>query len=123
MVPAEDEFRAENFSLCTISGSLSARPGEIKPMMEKRAREQVLKSVLREKGLKSVKALNYDTIVSYEGVVMVPILLETIKAKDQEIEFRAAIRFSPLAFPDRWKALESKHRMKQAVQDFLLLFK
>ena len=123
MVPVEDEFRAENFSLCTISGTLSARPGELKPMIEKRVREQTLKSVLREKGLKSVKATNYDTIVSYEGVVMVPIQLEMMNVGKQEIHFRAGIQFSPLAFPDRWETLQSKHRMKQAIQDFFLLFK
>lgn len=123
MVPVEEEFRAENFSLCTISGTLSPQSGESKPMLDKRVREYTLKSVLREKGLKSVKAMNYDTIVSYEGVVMVPIRLEMTEGEEGEIRFRAGIHFSPLAFPDRWEALQSKHKMKQAIQDFFLLFK
>lgn len=122
MVPVENEFRAENFSLCRIGGHLSLRPGESKPMAEKRVREQTLKSLLREKGLQSVKTMNFDTIVSYEGVVTPPIRLEMTETRGKEFHFRAGIRFSPLAFPDQWESLQSRHRIKQAVQDFFLLF-
>ncbi len=122
MIPAENDFRAENFSHHLFSGSLSPRPGESTLTFKKRIRERVLKSVLKDKGLKSVYTVNYNTIVSYEGMVKAPIPLRVKKGDRQRVEFTADIYFSPLAFPDRWKALETKSRIDQTVHDILQLF-
>ncbi len=123
MIPAENDFRAENFSHHLFSGSMSPRPGESTLTFKKRTRERVLKSVLKDKGLKSVYTANYNTIVSYEGVVKVPIQLKVQKGDHETVEFTADIYFSPLAFPDRWKGLETKNKLNQTVHDILQLFK
>ncbi len=121
MVPAEDEFRAENFSLHERSGLISSHQGT--PQPERQAREQILKSLLMEKGLKSLKTLGTDTIVSYEGVIHAPIRIKTWETKGNTIRYRAHIQFAPLAFPDQWEKLSTRHQIKQTVQNFLFLFK
>jgi len=128
MVPAENEFRAENFSLSQVSGVISS-PGQeskqSKQSMEKRVKESALKNLLENKGLKSVKTQNNDTIVSYEGVVITPMDISILAydAGRGGYGYRARIQFSPIAFPDQWEDLKFKHRIKEFFHNFFMLFK
>jgi hypothetical protein len=125
MVPADNEFRAENFSLSQVSGVISSHGRESKPAIEKRVKENALKHLLENKGLKSVKTHNHDTIVSYEGVVITPMDI-SILAYDDDREgygYRARIQFCPIAFPDQWEGLNFKHKLKEFFHDFFMLFK
>jgi hypothetical protein len=125
MVPADNGFRAENFSLSQISGVISSHGQEPKQAMEKRVKESALKNLLENKGLKSIKARNHDTIVSYEGVIITPMDI-SILAYDTGrggYGYTARIQFSPIAFPDQWERLEFKHKIKDFFHDFFMFFK
>ncbi|MCP4116853.1 MAG: hypothetical protein GY737_15845 [Desulfobacteraceae bacterium] len=133
MVPADNDFRAENFTTIATRGSVTAVPGDSTRERLDRAKENALKLLLEEKGLKSVstassvfsgKTAGIDTVVSYEGAVIPP--METLStAYDPRTQCFSAVfnaRFTPLAFPDRWKLLHFKTKIKQALQGFISLF-
>lgn len=133
MVPADNDFRAENFTTVSTRGSVTAVPGDSTQERLNRAKENALKLLLEEKGLKSVstvssifssKAAGIDTVLSYEGAVIPP--METLSSNyDPQTQCFSAVfkaRFTPLAFPDRWKRLLIKTKIKQALQGFISLF-
>ncbi|SDT84581.1 hypothetical protein SAMN04487931_101310 [Desulfobacula phenolica] len=125
MVPAENDFRAEKFSRISTAGLISTTPGESKTSIEKRIRENSLKTILANKGLKSVKTKGYDTVISYEGIIIPPlIILKNTYHEDQNKHFyEVQIEFCPIAFPDKWKNLNIKHKIKQIFYDFFQLLK
>lgn len=125
MVPAKNDFRAENFSQISTTGVISAAPGESKVSVDRRIRDNSLKTILVKYGLKSVNTKDYDTVVSYEGVIITPlnILKNTYNEEQNTYLYEAQIEFSPIAFPDKWGALDIKHKIKNIFQDFLQLFK
>ncbi|MCF8044361.1 MAG: hypothetical protein K9J83_00770 [Desulfarculaceae bacterium] len=128
MVPAENEFRAENFSPVAAKGVISAVPGSSPETTVDRltllAKRDALKRLLRDKGLKSVTSRDSDTVVSYEGAVKTPVKLVTRQYNKETGRFEASFQvvFSPTAFPDRWDELEFKDRVKQLFSDFLIFF-
>ncbi len=125
MVPANKDFRAENFSFSLVSSAISADYRESKQTIDTLARESALKHVLEQKGLQSVKTHNNETIISYEGMAITPVFLSVLPYDDALGGYRytARIQFAPLAFPDQWESLKLKHRMKAILYDFFLLFK
>lgn len=125
MVPADNDFRAEKFSRISISGVISAAPGESNESVQKRIKENALKNILVNNGLKSIKTKDYDTVVSYEGVIITPLtLIKNIYVEDRNgYMYEVRVEFSPIAFPDRWEALNLKHKIKEIVNDFFQFFK
>lgn len=126
MIPAPEEFRAENFSMSQFSSVLAAEPvGESRKALELRAKEDALKMILKTRGLKSVTSRDTDTVVSYEGVVRVPMGLWLSEYDDtvRGYPFTARVHFSPLAFPDQWGYLGVKRRVKDTIHSFFELFR
>lgn len=128
MVPAENEFRAENFSQISAKGVISAVPGSSPETSVEQltllAKRDSFKRMLRDKGLKSVTSRDADTVVSYEGAIITPVKLTGRGYNKKTGQFEASFQvvFSPTSFPDRWDELEFKDRVKQIFLDFLLLF-
>jgi hypothetical protein len=125
MVPANNDFRVEDFSLSQVSNVISAGPGDSKQAIDTLAKEHALKTILEQKGLRSVKTQNHETIVSYEGMIITPVSL-AVSAYDDILggyKYTARIHFAPIAFPDQWETLKIKHRIKEFFHDFFLLFK
>ncbi|MCD4718333.1 MAG: hypothetical protein K8S13_00530 [Desulfobacula sp.] len=125
MIPAKNDFRAEKFSQISATGVISAAPGESKISVEKRIRDDSLKTILVNNGLKSVKTKDVDTVISYEGVIITPlnILKNTYNEEKSIFLYEVQIEFSPIAFPDKWETLNIKHRVKAIFHDFFQLFK
>jgi len=125
MVPSKNDFRAEKFSQISVSGVISAAPGESNESAQKRIKENALKNILLNNGLKSVKTKDYDTVISYEGVMMTPLtLVKNTYVKEQNgYLYEVRVEFSPIAFPDRWETLNMRHKIKELVYDFFQLFK
>ncbi len=125
MVPAENEFRAENFSPIPVSGLVLAGPQESNQTLDNLARKKAFKRLLEQHGLKSVKTHNQETIISYEGLISTPITLRIspYNADLTGYPYTAEIQFAPIAFPDQWDTLKTKFRIKQIFHDFILLFK
>ncbi|MCP3943375.1 MAG: hypothetical protein GY710_18075 [Desulfobacteraceae bacterium] len=125
MVPANKDFRVEKFSLTLVSNLIPVDFKESKQTINNLAKKTALKLILEQKGLKSVKTYNHETIISYEGIIITPISLVTLTYDDDRggYEYTAGIQFAPIAFPDRWENLQIKHRIKEFFHDFFLLFK
>jgi hypothetical protein len=125
MIPSTDDFRADNFSQVSAAGEISAISGESAAALEKRIRDNALKAILVENGLKSLAAKDTDTVVSYEGVMVPPfiILNHTYNKAQRTWVYTAAVLFSPIAFPDQWETQHLKHRIKSYFDDFFHLFK
>ncbi|MCP4020199.1 MAG: hypothetical protein GY729_00010 [Desulfobacteraceae bacterium] len=125
MVPAKNEFRAVKFELITLSGVIFLTPGESKNSIIQSAKEHALKTILEQKGLKSVKTKDMDTVVSYEGAIITPINIVEKKydKREQSFYFDATFDFCPIAFPDQWESLGFQHRVKKAFQGFFSLFR
>lgn len=125
MVPSKNDFRTEKFSQILISGVISADPGESNEATQQRIKENALKNILVNNGLKSVKTKDHDTVISYEGVIMTPLTLKkkTYLEDQNEYVYEVRVDFCPIAFPDRWEKLKMKHRIKEMVNDFFQLFK
>ncbi len=123
MVPAGKDFRAENFSRVVLSGVLPAEPGMDPTEAGRRIRDTVLKQVLMDKGLTSVSARDHDTVVGYEGMVLLPLAVQPVYNPEQKgYGYRIELTFSPIAFPDRWKVLGLKHRIKEMLKDVIQWF-
>ncbi len=124
MIPAKDEFRAEKFSQITITGVISSHPAGGRVINDKTVREDALKTILVKNGLKSIKTKDLDTIISYEGVIITPVnILNTIYNKDGDnYSYEVRVEFSPIAFPDKWKTLDMKYKIKRTIYDFFDLF-
>lgn len=125
MTPVNNDFRAEKFSQVSVSGVISAAPGESNESVQKRVKENALKNILLNNGLKSVKTKDYDTVISYEGVIITPLTFrKNLYIEEQNgYSYEVRVEFSPIAFPDRWEALNLKNKIKEIVNDFLHLFK
>lgn len=124
MVPAKDEFRTEKFALISLPCVISMTPGESKKQILQRAKNQALKNILREKGLKSVKSKNLVTIISYEGVIISPIdILDIPEDNPVQFAYTAQFGFSPLAFPDQWQNLKLTATIKEKLDAFFSFFK
>lgn len=124
MIPAKDEFRAEKFSQITITGVISSHPAGGRVINDKTVREDALKTILAKNGLKSIKTKDLDTIISYEGVIITPVnILNTIYNKDGDnYSYEVRVEFSPIAFPDKWKTLDMKYKIKKTIYEFFDLF-
>lgn len=124
MVPAQKEFRAANFSYLPVSGIIPALPQESPQTIEARAKQNAFIQLLEQKGLKSVKTLNNDTIISYEGCVKVPVDMH-ISPYDDKIKgfpYKARVLFSPLSFPDQWESLRRRFKVRELLDNFFLFF-
>lgn len=124
MVPSKNDFRAEKFSQISTTGVISSAPGESNISIDKRIRANSLKTILVNNGLKSVKTRDYDTVISYEGVVITPlnILKNTCDNEQNSCFYEVQVEFSPIAFPDKWETLNMKNRIKKIFYDFFQLF-
>lgn len=120
MVPAENEFRAENFSYILTVIRISLTAGESDDVFVQKARERAIISTLETHGLKSVTAKDTDTVVSYEGAVITPVeILDTRCDTDQRTcVVSARVRFSPLSFPDQWERQNLGFRIKRFFKEF-----
>ncbi len=125
MVPAKNEFRAENFSLVTVSGAISADPDGSSKSVEGRIQHHALKTLLVQSGLKSVSSKDLDTVLSYEGVIITPlkIINKTYNEYNNQYRYDAQIEFSPIAFPNEWESLHRKNKIKDIFSNFFELFK
>ena len=125
MIPAKNDFRAENFSQISTTGVISAAQGKSKKSIEKQIRDNALKSILVKNGLKSVKTKDYDTVISYEGVIITPlnILKNTYNEEQDNFIYEIQVEFTPIAFPDQWETLNMKHKIKEIFYNFFQLFK
>lgn len=124
MVPTYEEFRADNFSSFPVSGIICALPQEAPRTIEAKAKQNAFIQLLEQKGLKSVKTLNYDTIISYEGCVQIPVTLSILPYDDKNkgFPYTARVLFSPLSFPDQWESLRHRFIIKKSFDNFLLFF-
>ena len=121
MIPAKNEFRAEKFSQIATTGVISADSNWAKISVDKKIRDDALKTILVKNGLKSVKTKDLDTVLSYEGVIITPvkILKHTYNEDHKNYSYEARVEFSPVSFPDRWETLNMKYLIKQKFYDFL----
>ena len=124
MIPGKNEFRAEKFSQIIVSGVISADSKLNQISVEKMVREDSLKSILVKNGLQSVKTKDFDTVISYEGVIITPVkILKTVyNEKQNNYSYEVQVEFSPIAFPDKWETLNMKYRLKKILHNFLELF-
>lgn len=124
MVPAHKDFRAANFSYFPVSGIIPALPQEAARTIEDKAKQNALIQLLEQKGLKSVKALNNDTIISYEGCVRMPVSLfiSPYDDKNKGFPYTARVFFSPLSFPDQWESLGRRFKIKELLNNFFHFF-
>jgi hypothetical protein len=125
MLPCENEFRAEKFSVIQTYGAISATYNESEDTLTKFAKENAIISLLRENGLHSVTSKDYDTVVSYEGVIKTPVIILEKGFENNSGAYYIKIQsdFSPIAFPDKWKNLKTKSQIKKFFSDFISLFK
>ncbi len=125
MVPANKDFRTEKFSHFSTTGAISAAPGESKITIDRQIRDNALKTILMNHGLKSIKTKDHDTVASYEGIIITPvnIIQKTYNERQNNYFYKARIEFSPIAFPDKWKSLNMKYKLKELFYDFLQLLK
>ncbi len=133
MVPAENDFRAENFTSVFIKGTANFSHSIPGISIETRAEHNALKCLLEQRGLKSMKSkssfsnnLQHNEIVmSYEGVVKLPLTIINKKMDKQKniCTLSLKIEFAPIAFPDKWSILKFKYKIKQILNHFILLFK
>jgi len=124
MVPAESDYRSENFAQIPLSHVVSASPQTSNRSLENMVKKEAFIRLLEEKGLKSINTMNQNTVISYEGMVQIPVNIR-IGPYDKKIggyTYTAQIRFASLAFPDKWETLQQKFRVKEILNDFFLLF-
>ncbi|MCP4722346.1 MAG: hypothetical protein GY860_23040 [Desulfobacteraceae bacterium] len=115
----------EDFSSFSVGGVIDMTSAVSKNDLAKQAKISALKQILEKRGLKSVKTHNWETIISYEGIIITPVS-QSILAYDDDLGgygYTARIQFAPIAFPDQWETLKMKHRIKEIFHDFLLFFK
>lgn len=124
MVPAQEDFRAANFSYFPVTGIIPALPQESARTIEAKAKQNAYIQLLEQKGLKSVKTLNYDTIISYEGCVRMPVALfiSPYDDKNKGFPYSGRVLFSPLSFPDQWESMRRRFKVKKLLDNFFLFF-
>ena len=125
MVPAQNDYRAEAFSVQSVSQTITADRQVSDHTLENLAKREAFMEILEQNGLKSVSTLDHTTVISYEGMVRTPIDLQ-IGPYEEALagySFSAQTRFAPVAFPDRWESMKKDFQIKQLLNDFILLFK
>lgn len=125
MVPAEKDYRREDFSPVSITLRLPAAFGSSRQEIENTAKRNALMQILEQSGLKSVTALNQDTIISYEGMILTPISLKLTPRSSgpNAYDCLASVYFASMAFPDQWESLKHQFKIKKILNDFILFFK
>lgn len=125
MIPSENEFRAEKFSIIQTYGAISATFNESENTLTKFAKENAIISLLRKNGLRSVKSKDYETVVSYEGAIKTPVIIleKGLVEKNSSYFVKIQTNFSPVAFPDKWENLKTKSQIKKFFSNFISLFK
>ena len=125
MIPGENEFRAEKFSTIQTYGAISATYNESENTLIKFAKENAIISLLRGNGLRSVNTRDYDTVISYEGVIKTPVIIlgKGFEKKSGSYFIKIQTDFSPVAFPDKWKHLKTKSQIKKFFSNFISLFR
>ena len=125
MIPAKNEFRAEKFSQIIVSGVISADSKQNQIVVEQMVKEDSLKAILIKNGLQSVKTKGFDTVISYEGVIITPVkILKTVYNENQNnYSYEVQVEFSSIAFPDKWETLNMRSKLKKIIYDFFELFK
>ncbi len=145
IVPSENEFRQEKFTKFIISGSADYSATDANGLdIQTRAIHNAIKNFLEENGLESVKSqsttvrglaqdrtdfhgqtlVNDQTVVSFEGAVKLPykILSSSFNKEIGIYSVTMQLEFAPLAFPDRWKDMRFKHKIKMLLNDFKSFF-
>ena len=132
MVPADREFRAENFTSIVVSGSAAPESGGPVRDGETLAKQDALKRLLEEHGLTSVKSAvtsvnnssRSQEVMTYQGAVRMPVTLLASGYDPAAGRYTVTIRaqFSPIAFPDRWHLLQMRHRVRTWVDHVLSWF-
>ncbi|MCK5312729.1 MAG: hypothetical protein KAJ62_11495, partial [Desulfobacteraceae bacterium] len=89
------------------------------------AKENAIISLLRGNGLRSVNTRDYDTVISYEGVIKTPVIIlgKGFEKKSGSYFIKIQTDFSPVAFPDKWKHLKTKSQIKKFFSNFISLFR
>ena len=124
MIPAENEYRTEGLQPVSVSRLLVAVEQAARQEIERQARDQALMQILEQNGLKSVTAVNHETIISYEGLVLIPVDLRFSPYDEsrQGYPYVANIYFASIAFPDDWDAMKYRSRIREMLNDFIQLF-
>lgn len=130
MIPVQNEFRTIRFQKVRVTGYAD---GNATPDAMSAARHDAIQKVLTTYGLKSVssRAQTINTVsrdvvlMSYEGVVRYPFqeIRNTYLEDESLVQVDMAIAFTPLAFPTEWRFLLWRHRIKQAFNSLLFLFR
>ncbi|MFO7749844.1 MAG: hypothetical protein R6V54_07085 [Desulfobacteraceae bacterium] len=132
LFPAENDFRAEKFTLLEQSGIAHSSDKDNKFDLKTEAKQDAIKRVLEQRGLKSIKSktskinglYKSEVVMSYEGAVKLPCQMIDIsydKSKNQCL-VTLKIKFSAIAFPDRWQSLKIKQIIKQKFKQLILFF-
>lgn len=123
MTPAKNEFRAEKFSQIIIKGVISSTHNKSEASEKIQIKEDALKSILVKNGLKSIKTKDYETIISYEGVIITPVkIISKVYNKERNnYSYKVQLEFSPIAFPERWDELNMKYKIKKILYNFFEL--
>ncbi len=124
MVPAQNNQTWEKLSAYTIPGFLTGDPLESDAALEVRVKEQFLKKVLEQKGLKSVRTQDVNTIVTYEALVETPVTIQ-INSYDTAkggYPYTAQVNVAPMAFPDQRGRLWTKSKFKRLLNEVIQFF-
>lgn len=133
MVPAENEFRMENFTSFVISGgadyTASGKPGMA---IQTRAEHNAIKNFLEIHGLESVKSqsttvnglAHSETVVSFEGAIRLPhrTVSSSFDADSGLYTVTIEISFAPLAFPDKWPEMQLKYKIRTLFRKMMSIF-
>ncbi len=130
MVPANDEYRFNNFTTLRIRGN-----SDFNTTLDKKsaAEHNALCNLLIKKGLKSVESKktlinrisHYEIVVSYEGVVILPYNVLSQKYLDDgdTYDIEIELQFAPISSPEEWSSLNFKNKIKIFIDYFISFFK
>ncbi len=119
MVPVSKPPGRENFSPISITGVITMTVMESKIDLAARAKTGAFKKLLVNRGLKSLRSTNHQTIVSYEGLVNTPVNLIGKHDVDAGLfHYRAAIDFYSLPFPGQPRRISPKAWIMEKFDDF-----
>ncbi len=89
------------------------------------ARNAAVISVLEQHGLTSVETRDLDTVVSYEGAVIMPVAVtktDCAENRDGACTITARVLFSPISFPDRWPEQQFRFKIRRFFKDLFSVF-
>lgn len=132
MIPAANEYRTENFTRITTTGTAKASGSPSAPDVLTRAKHNGFKYILEHQGLCSVKnqaatvknSSHSSTIMSYEGAVKLPCTLKNhhYDPATDTVSVTLEVDFAPLQFPDKWGYLKLKSTLKEFAGDLFSIF-